>query len=138
MAGDTERARRLLGLAADIAPQFDKALNNLGVFLARNGDPERALEAYQRGLAVSPDNPTLLLNLMRLYHQIGRPEEAEKLAARVEQDPGGEIEGNEIICPRHGARFCLRTGEALTPPAYEPVRTFETKIEDGRLWVRAD
>jgi 3-phenylpropionate/trans-cinnamate dioxygenase ferredoxin component len=51
---------------------------------------------------------------------------------------GGEIEGNEIICPRHGARFCLRTGEALTPPAYEPVRVFETKIEAGRLWVRAD
>ncbi len=27
---------------------------------------------------------------------------------------GGAIEGTEIICPRHGARFCLRTGEALT------------------------
>ena len=51
---------------------------------------------------------------------------------------GGEIEGNEIICPRHGARVCLRTGEALTPPAYEPVRVFETKIENGHLWVRAD
>jgi len=51
---------------------------------------------------------------------------------------GGDIEGTEIICPRHGARFCLRTGEALTPPAYEPIRTYETKIEAGRLWVRAD
>jgi 3-phenylpropionate/trans-cinnamate dioxygenase ferredoxin subunit len=50
---------------------------------------------------------------------------------------GGEIEGTEIICPRHGARFCLKTGEALTPPAYEPVRVFETKIEGGRVWVRA-
>jgi 3-phenylpropionate/trans-cinnamate dioxygenase ferredoxin subunit len=51
---------------------------------------------------------------------------------------GGAIEGTEIICPRHGARFCLRTGEALTPPAYEPVRVFGTKIEGGHLWVRAD
>jgi 3-phenylpropionate/trans-cinnamate dioxygenase ferredoxin component len=51
---------------------------------------------------------------------------------------GGEIEGDEIICPRHGARFCLRTGEALTPPAYEPIRVYETKIEDGHLWVCAD
>ena len=50
---------------------------------------------------------------------------------------GGEIEGGEIICPRHGARFCLRTGEALTPPAYEPIRVFETKTEGGRVWVRA-
>ena len=51
---------------------------------------------------------------------------------------GGEIEGAEIICPRHGARFCLRTGEALTPPAYEPIRVFATRIDDGRLWIRAD
>lgn len=51
---------------------------------------------------------------------------------------GGEIEAGEIVCPRHGARFCLRTGQALTPPAYEPVRVFATKIEAGRLWVRAD
>ncbi len=50
---------------------------------------------------------------------------------------GGEVEGAEIICPRHGARFCLRTGQALSPPAYEPVRVFETKISDGRLWVRS-
>ena len=50
---------------------------------------------------------------------------------------GGAIEGTEIICPRHGARFCLRTGEALTPPAYEAVPVFETKVEDGRLWVRS-
>jgi 3-phenylpropionate/trans-cinnamate dioxygenase ferredoxin component len=50
---------------------------------------------------------------------------------------GGAIEGTEIICPRHGARFCLRTGEALSPPAYEPVQVFETKIEGGHLWVHA-
>lgn len=51
---------------------------------------------------------------------------------------GGAIEGAEIICPRHGARFCLRTGEALSPPAYEPVRVFDVKIEGGHLWVHAD
>ena len=51
---------------------------------------------------------------------------------------GGCIEGTEIVCPRHGARFCLRTGQALTPPAYEPIRVFETKVEGGRLWVCAD
>ena len=50
---------------------------------------------------------------------------------------GGNVEGTEIICPRHGARFCLRTGQALSPPAYEPVRVFETKISEARLWVRS-
>ena len=51
---------------------------------------------------------------------------------------GGTVEGTEIICPRHGARFCLRTGEALSPPAYEPITIFETKVEGGHLWVRTD
>jgi 3-phenylpropionate/trans-cinnamate dioxygenase ferredoxin subunit len=46
------------------------------------------------------------------------------------------IEDNEIICPRHGARFCLRTGAALSPPAYEPLRIFEAREHDGRIEVR--
>ena len=44
---------------------------------------------------------------------------------------GGAVEGDVVICPRHGARFCLRTGAALTPPAYEPVRTYMTRVVDG-------
>jgi 3-phenylpropionate/trans-cinnamate dioxygenase ferredoxin subunit len=45
------------------------------------------------------------------------------------------IEDSEIICPRHGARFCLRTGEALSPPAYEPLRIFEVRAVGGRVEV---
>jgi 3-phenylpropionate/trans-cinnamate dioxygenase ferredoxin subunit len=48
---------------------------------------------------------------------------------------GAEVENCQVICPRHGARFCLRTGEALTPPAYEPVRTFRVREQDGRVLV---
>jgi 3-phenylpropionate/trans-cinnamate dioxygenase ferredoxin component len=48
---------------------------------------------------------------------------------------GGEVEACEIICPRHGSRFDLRSGEALTPPAYEPLRTFPVRIESGRVLV---
>ena len=51
---------------------------------------------------------------------------------------GGEIEGTEVICPRHGARFCLRTGTALTPPAYDPIEIFPTRIVDGMVQVRDD
>lgn len=46
------------------------------------------------------------------------------------------IEDCEIICPRHGARFSLRTGEVLSPPAYEPLRIFEVRESDGRVEVR--
>ena len=47
------------------------------------------------------------------------------------------IEDCEIICPRHGARFSLESGEALSPPAYEPLRIFEVRESDGRIQVRA-
>ncbi|HET9331551.1 MAG TPA: Rieske 2Fe-2S domain-containing protein [Steroidobacteraceae bacterium] len=44
-----------------------------------------------------------------------------------------QVEDCQIICPRHGAHFCLRSGEALTPPAYEPLRTYRVREQDGRL-----
>jgi 3-phenylpropionate/trans-cinnamate dioxygenase ferredoxin subunit len=48
---------------------------------------------------------------------------------------GGEVEDCELVCPRHFARFSLKTGDALTPPAYEPVRTYQVKEENGRVLV---
>jgi 3-phenylpropionate/trans-cinnamate dioxygenase ferredoxin component len=48
---------------------------------------------------------------------------------------GGVVENGEVTCPRHGARFSLRTGRALSPPAYEPVRTFRTRVMDGIVEV---
>jgi 3-phenylpropionate/trans-cinnamate dioxygenase ferredoxin component len=50
----------------------------------------------------------------------------------------GPLEGDEVVCPRHGARFCVRTGEALTAPAYEPTATFPVRIENGIVQVRDD
>lgn len=49
---------------------------------------------------------------------------------------GGKVEGCEVECPRHGARFDIRTGEALTPPAYEPTATFPVRVDDGMVQVK--
>ena len=46
------------------------------------------------------------------------------------------LDGGQVICPRHGARFCLETGAALTPPAVEPLARFDTRVVDGRVEVR--
>ncbi len=46
------------------------------------------------------------------------------------------VRGDEIMCPRHGARFSILTGEALCPPAYEPVTTFPVRIEHGIVQTR--
>jgi len=50
----------------------------------------------------------------------------------------GEIEGDEIICPWHGARFCIRSGEVTEPPAYEDIETFETRINEGMVQVKLE
>ncbi len=47
----------------------------------------------------------------------------------------GELEGEVIICPRHGARFSIKTGTVFGPPAYEDIRTFPVRIEGGRVQV---
>jgi 3-phenylpropionate/trans-cinnamate dioxygenase ferredoxin component len=51
---------------------------------------------------------------------------------------GGELHGYAIECPRHGARFDVRTGAVLSPPAYEPIAKFPVKMEDGVIYSRDD
>jgi len=48
----------------------------------------------------------------------------------------GVIEGEQIICPRHGARFCIKTGKVLCAPAYEDIASLEIKTEARRIKVR--
>lgn len=48
----------------------------------------------------------------------------------------GVLEGDEIICPRHGARFCVKTGAVKSPPAYEDIACFPVRVENGVVQVR--
>ncbi len=48
----------------------------------------------------------------------------------------GEVEGEVITCPRHGARFSLHTGEVLAPPACEPLPLYEVRVVEGWIEVR--
>ena len=47
----------------------------------------------------------------------------------------GEIEGYEIVCPLHGARFDIRTGRHLSMPAVRPIASYPVKVEGDRVWV---
>ena len=47
----------------------------------------------------------------------------------------GELDGHEIVCPRHGARFDVRNGKALTLPAVEPTRYFPIRIIDNQIEI---
>lgn len=41
----------------------------------------------------------------------------------------GELIGEQIECPRHGARFDVRTGRAVALPAVLPVKTYRVRVE---------
>lgn len=47
----------------------------------------------------------------------------------------GELSGAEIRCPRHGARFDVRTGKALCFPAFTPVTTHRVEVRGEDVYV---
>lgn len=49
----------------------------------------------------------------------------------------GELDPDDcsITCDWHGAKFDVRSGKALTPPAVRPVPVYEVKLEGDEIWV---
>ncbi|MBX3049235.1 MAG: non-heme iron oxygenase ferredoxin subunit [Anaerolineales bacterium] len=47
----------------------------------------------------------------------------------------GELEGNEVICPRHGARFDVRNGEVKALPAVVDIPAYPVRVVDGQIEV---
>jgi 3-phenylpropionate/trans-cinnamate dioxygenase ferredoxin subunit len=47
----------------------------------------------------------------------------------------GELEGYEIECPRHGARFDVRSGEVKALPAVVPIDTFKVRVEGDDIEI---
>jgi len=64
------------------------------------------------------------------------------LADECSHDSGaiseGSLSGYEVVCPRHGAKFDIRTGAVTAPPAIVPIDTYELKIEGNDILVRLD
>ena len=60
---------------------------------------------------------------------------------RCSHDDGPLCEGEfdpetgVVVCPRHGANFDIRSGEALTLPAFEPVSIYPVRVVDGMVKV---
>lgn len=84
LRGEPVAARTLIETAAKIAPNFPKALNNLGIVRARARDNAGAEDAYRRALAAEPDNSIVMSNLARLMQQTGRSDQAAEMFTQVE------------------------------------------------------
>jgi 3-phenylpropionate/trans-cinnamate dioxygenase ferredoxin subunit len=48
----------------------------------------------------------------------------------------GYVDGDEITCPFHGAKFNIKSGEVTAPPAFEDLTTFEVRVQDGMIQVK--
>jgi 3-phenylpropionate/trans-cinnamate dioxygenase ferredoxin subunit len=48
----------------------------------------------------------------------------------------GRLEGFAIECPRHGAKFDIRTGHVLCMPATRDTPSYQVKVEDGAVYVK--
>jgi 3-phenylpropionate/trans-cinnamate dioxygenase ferredoxin subunit len=50
----------------------------------------------------------------------------------------GEVWGDTVECPRHGSEFDLKTGDALSLPATQPVPVYPVSIEDGTVFLELE
>jgi 3-phenylpropionate/trans-cinnamate dioxygenase ferredoxin subunit len=76
------------------------------------------------------DIPVVLLNIGGEYFAL-------KDSCTHDDGPlgDGELEEYQMVCPRHGARFDVRSGEALTLPAFEDVPTFPVQVVEEQIQV---
>src|SRR3990172_10917947 len=47
----------------------------------------------------------------------------------------GMVEGHNIVCPRHGGEFDVRTGQAVQMPAVVDISAYPVRVVDGRILV---
>lgn len=81
------------------------------------------------------DTPILVVNLDGEYYAL-----EDRCTHEDFELSAGELDAQAatIECVLHGARFDVRDGRALCPPAYAPAPRFPVKLADGALWTRDD
>ena len=48
----------------------------------------------------------------------------------------GDVDGEEVRCDLHGSKFNVVTGEATNPPATEPMKLFEVRLDGSDVLIR--
>ncbi len=97
----------------------------------RVGKAEEFAEGTVRSVTISPDLQIAVFRVQGRFYAL--EDRCSHEDARLSE--GEVVEGCCVKCPRHGAKFDLATGRALTLPAVLPVRTFPIHIKNGDLLV---
>lgn len=76
------------------------------------------------------DTPVVVFNLAGQHFAIG------DLCTHDDGPLGdGEVEGFNVVCPRHGAEFDMRTGKAVSMPAVVDIPAYPVRVVDGMIEV---
>jgi len=87
----------------------------------------------RKSIIIDDEIPALLLRVDDAYYCI------EDVCSHDGQPlTNGLLDGKEIVCPRHGARFDIRSGKVTAMPATEPIRVFEVEVRQDGVYVRQD
>jgi 3-phenylpropionate/trans-cinnamate dioxygenase ferredoxin subunit len=92
--------------------------------------PASELPADERMFVTIEDKPIVIFNIAGNLYAIG------DVCTHDEGPLGdGEIEGCDIICPRHGARFDIRTGKTMGLPAVVDIPAYPVRVRDGMIEI---
>ena len=47
----------------------------------------------------------------------------------------GYVDGDVVECNFHGGQFNIRTGEVISPPCMIPIKTYPTRVENGKVVI---
>lgn len=88
------------------------------------------LQPGERRSVFVDDIPALAIRLGNDFHVI------EDVCSHDGQPlTTGLLQDCSIVCPRHAARFDLKTGKALCMPATDAIRVFRTEVRDNAVWA---
>lgn len=92
--------------------------------------PVEDLESGDRLFVEIDEQPIVIFNIAGEYYAI---------ADLCSHDDGplgdGELEGFDINCPRHGAKFDVRTGDVLSLPAIVDIPAYPVRVRDGQIEI---
>ena len=91
---------------------------------------EYELPPGERLFVTIDDTPIIVFNLAGQLYAIGNVCSHD---GNIFDD--APLEGHEVICPRHGARFDLRNGKALALPAVVDIPAYPVRVKDGQVEV---
>lgn len=92
--------------------------------------PVGELPSGERMFVDIGDRPIVIFNIAEKFYAIG------DVCTHDDGPLGdGDLEGFNVVCPRHGAEFDVRNGEAVAMPAVVDIPAYPVQVRDGMIYL---